>query len=281
MKRQERVEIFRQRVIEIIGNKNLTRSAFASSIGIDRSTLSQLLSGDMDRLPRADTVASIAETYQVSIDWLLGITQQGNLGADIVPEPLTIEELTGSSAYQRLEEWHKEASGYRIRYVPSTLPDLMKTEDVIRYEFEGHGQIKSEYNIEVSEDRLAYQRQPETEMEICQSHQSVRGFARGEGIWRGLAKNARLGQLDRMIELADELYPSLRWFLFDGLSAYSVPITVFGPKRAVVFMGKFYLSLNSTEHIRELSRRFDNLIRAANIQPTEIINYLSGLRKEC
>ncbi len=281
MRRQERVEIFRKRIGEVISHNGLTRSAFASSIGIDRSTLSQLMSGDTDRLPRAETVAAIAEIYQVSIDWLLGITQQGSLGADFLPEPLTIEELSGSIAYQRLEEWHKEATGYRIRYVPSTLPDLMKTEDVIHYEFEGHGQVKSDHNLEISEERLAYQRHPDSEMEICQSMQSLRDFARGEGIWRQLTKAKRLHQLKRMTELVNELYPSLRWYLFDGLSAYSVPFTVFGPKRAVVFMGQLYLSFNSTEHIRELSHRFDDLIRVAMIQPTEVFDFLVKLCKEC
>ena len=32
-----------------------------------------------------------------------------------------------------------------------------------------------------------------------------------------------------MIQLVDELYPTFRWFLFDGSRRYAAPVTVFGP----------------------------------------------------
>ena len=41
-----------------------------------------------------------------------------------------------------------------------------------------------------------------------------------------------------MIDLVEELYPSLRWFLFDGLMRYSVPLTIFGPRRAFQQAGR-------------------------------------------
>ena len=40
-----------------------------------------------------------------------------------------------------------------------------------------------------------------------------------------------------MIGLVEELYPSLRLYLYDGLTHYSVPFTVFGPIRAVIYIG--------------------------------------------
>ena len=88
MKLQERVTLFQDRLQRVITHSGLNRSSFATSIRVDRSTLSQLLSPDNVRLPRADTVLSIAEVYQVSIDWLLGITQEGGMGANIVHEAL-------------------------------------------------------------------------------------------------------------------------------------------------------------------------------------------------
>ncbi len=117
-------------------------------------------------------------------------------------------------------------------------------------------------------------------MEVCSSIQSVESFARGEGIWRQLPAEVRRAQLDWMIRALGELYPTLRWFLFDGLKRFCVPLTVFGPLRAAVYIGDMYLVLNSTEHIRDLTRRFDDLIRAAVVQPPDVVALLETLRRD-
>ena len=83
-----------------------------------------------------------------------------------------------------------------------------------------------------------------------------------------------------MIERMEELYPTLRWFLFDRRTRYSVPLTIFGPKRAAIYIGNMYFVLNSTEHIRVLTRHFDDLIRAAVQQPRDTIEFLNRLSKE-
>lgn len=46
----------------------LSRAAFARKIDVDRSTLSQILSGATDRLPRVETLEAIARSEQVSLD---------------------------------------------------------------------------------------------------------------------------------------------------------------------------------------------------------------------
>jgi transcriptional regulator with XRE-family HTH domain len=282
MDRREIVEVFRERLSDVIGRSGLSRSAYDAQIGLDRSTLSQLLSPDHVRLPRAETIAAIAQRAQVSVDWLLGLSQEGQLGADMLPQELEleIEPGSGSPADERLKRWHAEAAGYKIRYVPSTLPDLLKTEAVIRYEFELQDSRMPRVRIEEAERRLAYSRRPETDMEVCSSLQSLVGFAWGEGIWSGLSAGDRRDQIDRMIRTLDELYPTLRWFLFDGLESYCVPMTIFGPLRAAVYIGDMYLVLNSTEHIRELTYRFDNLIRAAVVQPPDVVARLAELRRD-
>ena len=279
--RREIVEVFRERLREVIDRSGLSRSAFAGEIGHDRSTLSQLLSPEHVRLPRAETIAAIAERAQVSVDWLLGLSQEGQLGADMLPQALELEiEPGGSSlADERLKRWHAEAAGYKIRYVPSSLPDLLKSEAVIRYEFQTQDSRLPKVRMEEAERRLAYSRRPETDMEVCSSAQSLEGFARGEGIWSGVSVEDRRDQIDRMIRTLDELYPTLRWFLFDGLKSYCVPMTIFGPLRAAVYIGDMYLVLNSTEHIRELTYHFDNLIRAAVVQPPDVVVQLRDLRR--
>ena len=280
MNRSQTVEVFRARLRELIARSGLSRAAFAARAGLDRSTLSQLLSPRNDRLPRAETVASIAVREQVSVDWLLGLSQEGRLGAGVLSRALEIEAGASSPADARLASWLSEAAGYKIRYVPTTLPDLLKTEEVIRYEFQDYDSRVPKARIEQAEERLAYSRRPETDMEVCSSLQGMEGFARGHGAWSGLPVAARAAQLESMIGILDELYPTLRWFLFDGRQRYSAPLTVFGPKRVALYVGNMYLVLNSTEHIQALTRHFDGLIRAAVIQPPEVIDFLRGLLNE-
>jgi transcriptional regulator with XRE-family HTH domain len=277
MKRSETVERFRARLLEVIGRSDLNRSAFAEKVGMDRSTLSQLLSGETNRLPRVETLASIARSEQVSIDWLVGLSQEGPVGADVLKESVQVEADAPSPADARLAQWHAEAAGYKIRYVPTTLPDLLKTDRIVEYEYRQFATVDPGQTLERSQAKLEFQRRTESDIEVCNSVQAVEGFARGEGVWRGLETSARIEQLERMVVLLDELYPSFRWFLYDSRNRFSVPLTVFGPKRAVVYMGQMYFVFNSLEHIRQLTKHFDDLIRAAVVQPPAVVPLLRTL----
>ena len=279
MQRLDTVRQFRSRLLQAMEQRGLTQSALARRIGVDRSTLSQLLSVDADRLPRADTVAAIAANLQISLDWLLGLRQEEEVGAHILQQSLQIEPGDPENAARRLAEWHDAAAGYKIRYVPASLPDLMKTDLVIDHEYApAPSREVDDARLEAAK-RLAYSRLPETDVEVCSSMQSVRGFALGQGMWEGLPLDARAAQLERMIRLSRELYPTFRWFLYDAREIWSVPMTIFGPKRAAVYMGSMYFVFNTTEHIRVLTGNFDNLIRLARVQPTDIADYLGDLRE--
>ncbi len=271
LRRQQRVETFRERLNEVIERSGQSRSAFAARIGVDRSTLTQLLSPENLRLPRAETLASIAGEAQVSVDWLLALSQEGQLNTDVFNEALEIEAGAGNPHDARLQRWHAESVGYKIRYVPTTLPDLLKTEEVIRYEYPEEGNFPPSARVEQAEARLAYSRRPETDMEICSSLESVEAFARGEGIWRHLDRAVRGAALESMARLLDELYPTVRWFLYDGRRSFSPPFSIFGPKRAALYLGNMYFVFNSTLHIRVLTGHFDHLIRAAVLQPPDVI----------
>jgi transcriptional regulator with XRE-family HTH domain len=280
MHRRETVEIFRTRLVEVIGRSGMSRSEFARRIGADRSTLSQLLASDGTRLPRAETIAAIAIVAQVSVDWLLGLSAEGQMGTDVLNEAVAIEPGAASPADERLQRWHAEAAGYKIRYVPTTLPDLLKSEDVIRYEYLQHDTLAPEGRIEQAEARLAYSRRPETDIEVCSSYQSVAQFARGEGEWEDMPVETRTKQLELMIGLLDELYPTFRWFLFDLRQCYSVPFTIFGPQRVAIYVGDMWLVTTSQEHVRVFTGHFDNLIRAAIMQPPEVVEHLKRLLSE-
>jgi len=280
VERRETVEVFRKHLSEVIERAGVSRSAFAARIGLDRSTLSQLLSSDTLRLPRAETIAAIAASEQVSVDWLLGLSPVGQISTDIVGSDLEFEAGAASPTDERLRRWHTEAVGYKIRYVPTTMPDLLKSEDVIDFEYREQGSSVPQARLQEAEQRLAYSRRPETDIESCSSFQSIEEFARGEGIWRALPAEVRRRQLVGMITLLDELYPTFRWFLYDGLQRYCPPMTIFGPLRVAVYFGNMYVVFNSTEYIRELTSHFDRLIRAAIVQPTDVGPFLRNLLDE-
>jgi hypothetical protein len=280
MRLQDRVLLFQDRLLQVIAQTGMNRSAFSRSIKVDRSTLSQLLSTDNVRLPRADTIASIAEKHQVSIDWLLGLTEGGAMTSDMVPEAIELDDYS-SDYFEHNLEWHRQAAGYKIRYVPTTLPDLLKTEAIAEYEFNRYGSGKVDQSVRDNHLLLLQQRHPGSEMETCMPLQHLLGFARGEGIWDRLGASDRKSQLEQMIVLNNELYPGFRWFLYDGRQTYSSSFTLYGPMRASLFLGHLYVVVNSLDQIRKLTGRFDDLIRMAVVHPHEIDSYLKNLIKEC
>ena len=280
MDRRDTAQRFRERLREAMERGRVNRSTLAARIGIDRSTLSQLLSPEADRLPRADTAAAIASALNVSLDWLLGLSQQAKLGADILNESVEVKLSADAPVDESLAAWYAEAAGYKIRHVPASLPDLMKTEEVLDYEYREFAARSADRAIAVSHGRLAYVRLPETDIEISQSRQSLESFTRGEGVWRDLPLAARREQLDHMIALMDELYPTLRMFFFDGRTHFSVPYTVFGPQRAAVYVGQMFFAFNTIEHIRVLTRHFDALVRASTVPAHVAGDFLRELRLE-
>jgi hypothetical protein len=96
-------------------------------------------------------------------------------------------------------------------------------------------------------------------------------------VWSRLGVAARRHQLERLIELTDELYPAFRWFLFDGRQRYAPPVTIFGQYRAALYLGQLYLVLTSVDHVRTLSRHLDGLVRAATVQPPDVPRFLTRL----
>lgn len=264
------VQLFRERLEQAMDRAGTTRAGLARRIGVDRSTLSQILSTESVRLPRADTVAAMAAALQVSLDWLLGLTGSNQLGADILERAPEISPRRRAPEDENLRRWYAEASGYKIRLVPTNLPDPLKSPEVVAHEYREAQGLSPEQAMRRSLDRLDYARQPETDIEICTSLQMLRGFVLGQGIWEDLPADVRIRQLAHIADLIDELYPSVRWYLYDGRHEYAVPVTIFGPKRAALYVGNMYLVFTTTEHIRVLTRRFDDLIRRAVIQAHEV-----------
>lgn len=258
---------FRQRLATLLARSGDNQSAFAAGIGIDRSALSQLLSGGAPRMPRAETLINIATQHSVSLDWLLGISQDEGLTSEI-RQSLEIEAAPGGFDRTLLATWHAEAAGTKIRYVPAGIPDLLRTEALIEYEA-GIANRDADAQHGETRYRIDYSRRPETDMEVCMPRHTLEIFARGLGVWSGLDADARREQLLHMARLIDDLYPGFRLYLYDGRQRYSVPYTIFGQIRAAIYMGDMYVVLNAADAVRQLTGHFDNLIRAADVNAHE------------
>jgi transcriptional regulator with XRE-family HTH domain len=265
MDKRDLVRRFHERLTVLVDRHGGNLARLAKATGVDRAALRQLLDPESTRLPRAETLCRLADAAGVSLDWLVGRSQSEDSVAEIV-RAIEIEPTLGEVDDDRLAAWHREAEGYKIRYVPATVPDLLKHEVLTRYEFVAESADVDTKRTQARR-QLAYSRLPETDLEACMPVQTLRGIARGEGIWEGLSPDERRTQLCYMADLLSELYPTFRLFLFDGRTSYAAPYTVFGPLRAVLYLGRRYLVINSVEHIRELARHFDDLIRLALISP--------------
>ncbi len=279
MEKRETVALFQRRLSELIERSGQSRARFAAKAGLDRSTLSQLLSEENVRLPRAETIARIATRHGASIDWLLGLSEQQLVAADVVSQPL-VASGADDPANEHLRRWHEEARGAKIRYVPSSLPDQVKTEAAIVYENGKLSLAEAGAMSAASRERIEHVRQSASEVEVCSARQSLESFARGGGLWRQFPLRERRRQMEHMAALVDDLYPSYRWFLFDGRERFSAPYTVFGQKRAAIYLGSMYFVFTSTEHIRQLTQHFDDLIRQARVQANETAEFIRKLMKD-
>lgn len=275
MDKRALADVFRARLQSVFDRSRLSQAAFAHGIGIDRSALSLLLSGRTVRLPRVETLLAIAERHAVTIDWLLGLSEdEGVTGAMLSTGTIETTEEDGASLLMR---WHAEAAGAKIRYVPARIPDLLRTTEVIAYEAAAAHQSPLA-QVEDAAFRLEYNRAAGTDMECCMPLQTLEQFAAGTGIWGGLPKAARQAQLAHMSALIEELYPSFRLYLFDGRERFSIPYTIFGSTRVAIFAGQMYLVLSSAETIRTMQRQFEGLIRHTRIHAHEAADFIRGLR---
>ncbi|WP_343115974.1 helix-turn-helix domain-containing protein [Ostreiculturibacter nitratireducens] len=276
--KRARAAQFRDRLSQAMADKGMTQSALSRAIAVDRSTISQLLSGQGARLPNAQVVAECASALDVSADWLLGLTERPERLAQLLAASLTMTEAPRALIDETIFAWHREAAGYKIRHVPATLPDMLKTHAVLRWEYEPHLGRTVDQAIGASEDRLAWMRSSGSDYEIAMPIHEIEAFARAEGYYRGIDAAIRRQQLDWLFTVHDQLYPSLRIFLFDARRVFSAPITIFGPLLAVLYLGRNYLAFRDVERVRSFTQHFDWLVREAEIATRDVPELLRSLR---
>ena len=275
--KRDRAELFRARLAEAMADKGMTRAALAREVGVDRSTLSQLLSPGT-RLPNAQLAADCAQALGISADWLLGLTGRPEPIADLLATNLTVTEAPRALIDETIFGWHREAAGYKIRHVPATLPDMLKTRAVVEWEYRPQLGRTAEQALGAFEDRLDWMRNSRSDYEIALPLHEIAAFAEGAGYYYGLPATVRAEQMDRLILLTDQLYPALRLYLFDARRVFSAPVTVFGPLLAVVYLGRHYLAFRDSARVQQISQHFDWLVKEAAFSARDVGAHLRGLR---
>jgi len=274
-----RADLFRQRLTSALNERGTNQSALARAVGVDRSTISQLLKGTGARLPNAQVVGECARALGVSADWLLGLTDRPETAADILATTMSLTEAPRALVDEQIFQWHKEAAGYKIRHVPAGLSDMLKTREMLEWEYTPHLGRSTQQAIGASEDRLAWMRGTQSDYEIAMPLFEIHSLVRGEGYYAGLPRDVREAQVDRLLEVTQQLYPRLRVYLYDARRLYSAPITIFGPLLAVVYIGQNYMAFRDTERVQALTQHFDHLVREAHVTARQLPDHLRALRE--
>lgn len=275
--KRDRARAFRDRLSHAMGDVGTNQSALARRIGVDRSTLSQALSDDGPRLPGAHVVAALATALGVSSDWLLSLSDRPESAQDLVAASMGLTSAARALIDEQIFAWHREAQGYKIRHVPAALPDMLKTEDMLRWEYTPHLGRSASQAITASAKRLDWMRDAQSDYEIALPLHEIDNFFCGTGYYADLPGDIRQDQIMQLITLGEQLYPRLRLYLFDARQLYSSPITVFGPLLAVLYSGSHYLAFRDRDRVETLTAHFDQLVRQAEFTARDVPKYLAQL----
>lgn len=277
MDKRNRARLFRTRLSQAMETRGQTQAGLARAVGVDRSTISQLLSAQTTRLPNAQVVAECASALGVSGDWLLGLSDLPEQAADLLASSFELSRADRSPLDDQIFAWQREAAGYKIRHVPATLPDMLKTEEMLRWEYSPHLGKTTDQAINASRDRLNLLREDLSDFEIAMPLFTVDSFIHATGYYRGLPEDIRRAQIAHMIALHDQLYPALRVHLFDARRLWSSGLTIFGPLLGVVYLGQQHLVFRDRARVRHLVDHFDGLVREADISARDWPRHLQAL----
>jgi len=261
MQKEIRADLFRKRLGDRLVANGMSRSALARATGADRSTIAQLLSSDEVRLPNAHLAAECAAALGVSADWLLGLSERPEPAAEVLSANFRIATAKRTPSDEQIIAWHREAAGHKIRHVPVSLPDILKTSAVLEWEYAAFLGKTADQARETMTKTIEWLRAPGSDYEIGVSLDQIRSLALGEGYWHGLDAETRTAQIEFMAERCGRLYPSLRLYFFDSKKIFSAPITIFGRLLAAVYVGQFYLVYRDSRQVQSLTDHFDTLVR--------------------
>jgi transcriptional regulator with XRE-family HTH domain len=256
-----------------MADRGLTQAALARLTGVDRSTLSQLLLDGSKRLPNAQFLAESAAALGLSTDWLLGLTDRAEPGAQMMA-PVDMADAPRALIDAAVLGWYRAADGQKIRHVPAGLPDILKTADMLAWEAApnlGPDATRAVLDARARQEEI---RAGRSDHEMAMSLQEMDNFLHGVGLYRSCPRALRAAQTQAMIAALQSGFPRLRLTLFDARRIYSVPLTVFGTGQAAVYLGQSYLMFRDLARVEALAGHFDGLVRQAAVDDRAIIGHL-------
>ncbi len=277
LNKRDRAQQFRVRLKSAMAQQQATQSGLARQIGVDRSTISQLLNGSGARLPNAQVVGECAAALNVSADWLLSLSDRPENTADLLAGSIAMTPATRTMIDEQVFNWHREAAGYKIRHVPATMPDILKTDEMLAWEYAHHLGRTSQQAIDDSTNRLNLMRQSTSDYEIALPVHEIESFARGHGYYHDIPNPLKRRQIDHLLTLIEQFYPRAWLYSFDGHRLFSAPMTIFGPLLAVVYIGQNHIAFRDRERIQAFTQHFDTLIREARISSKELRVFIENL----
>jgi transcriptional regulator with XRE-family HTH domain len=280
MDKRDRADLFRKRLSEAMTHTGTTRSALSRAAQVDRSTIGQLLKDDHPRLPNAQLAADVAVALGVSTDWLLGLTNRPETPGDIVAAALALSPAERTSADAQLLAWHHEAAGYKVRHVPATLPDILKTRDLLAWEYASVADQRLPGAFDAMHDQLEWLSSGVSDYEIAIPLHEIEACAAGTAYYKGVDESIRFAQLSLIADQCDQMFPRLRIFLFDAHQVFSSPVTIFGPNLAVVYVGQCYLAFRELERVKSLSGHFDWLVREAVVDARNVGTHIRSMIRQ-
>ncbi len=263
MDKRQVAGLFRKRLRQLIASEKQSTAAFLRDTGMDRSALSQFLDDGSDRLPRAEALRRIAEARGISVDWLLGL-ENAPEGRQVVTSSVQIEQMQDEHGTSPLEHWRAEAWGHKLRYVPSTLPDMLSLANA--GETERAGDHARGSGVEHVLEGLM---PGDLDIEIAMPIQTLEDLAQQSGLFRSTPPETCRRQLQHMARICRTSYPALRLHLYDGTTTFSAPFTVYGKLRVAIYIGESYLVITAREQIISFVQRFDELVRRTLISPDQ------------
>jgi len=273
--KRERATLFRTRLARAMADRGLSQADLARQVRVDRSTVSQVLAPGGKRLPNAQVAAECAAALGVSADWLLGLTDLPDRAADLAV-PL-LPDAPRALIDDRLFGWHAEAAGGKVRHVAAHLPDLLKTPAVMDWEYSGQLGPDPGAAVAAATTRIAAILSGRSDLEIAVPVEEITALARSEGYYTGLPAAAARDQIAHLADLAARAFPTLRVSLFDGRRLYSAPVTVFGSRLAVVYLGQSWLTFRDGGSVTALSAHVDGLVCEALVGDRALPLWLRAL----
>ena len=114
--KKNKLPIFRERFFKLRDRAKLSQEAFAKKIGISKSVIGFYESGN--RIPDASILKKIVENCEISVDWLLGLTDIENGNADDVAVEKRLGLNSGAiNTLEKLKQYNDNPDTHNKQFV--------------------------------------------------------------------------------------------------------------------------------------------------------------------